>query len=378
LEPDIESGIDKLAVAIDTAQHPWMATAITAAAIVVALLLVHLFANAVLSRVTRRAPFLNTLVRRVRSPLAVVLPVLGVDILFGATPDDLPLIGLARQLANILLIVALTWTGLRVVRAIGEAVMSNLGNGDSPNVYHQRRVHTQTRVLTRILSFVVVLLGFSAVLMTFPGVRQIGASMLASAGLAGIVIGFAAKPVLSNLLAGLQIALTQPIRIDDVVIVENEWGWIEQINSTYVIVRIWDQRRLVVPLNYFIEHPFQNWTRDSSELIGSVFWWVDYRIPIEPLRVELERLCKLAPEWDGRLHMIQVVESSDKAIQLRALVSAPDAPQAWDLRCRIREGMIDFIQREYPDYLPRVRSSDANPAGRTASISEGFVDDGSG
>jgi hypothetical protein len=201
----------------------------------------------------------------------------------------------------------------------------------------------------------VILAGSAAVLMTIPGVRQFGASLLASAGLAGLALGIAAKPVLSNLIAGLQIAMAQPIRLDDVVIVKGEWGRIEEITGTYVVVRIWDERRLIVPLNYFIENPFENWTRRTAELIGTVFLWVDYRLPMAPARTELERLCREAPEWDGRVCVLQVVDANEHAMQLRALVSAPDSSRAWDLRCRIREGLIAFVQREYPDYLPTTR-----------------------
>jgi len=198
--------------------------------------------------------------------------------------------------------------------------------------------------------------GLAVVLMTFPEVRAVGTSLLASAGLVGLVAGMAARPVLSNLIAGVQLALTQPIRLDDVLIVEGEWGWVEEITGTYVVLRLWDLRRLVVPLQWFIEHPFQNWTRTNADIIGSVFWWVDYRLPLAPLRAELERLCRAAPEWDGKLALLQVTEAGERAMQLRALVTARDSPKCWDLRCRVREGIIDFIQREYPQYLPRMRA----------------------
>src|SRR5690606_21506645 len=164
-----------------------------------------------------------------------------------------------------------------------------------------RRIHTHTRVMARSIMIIVIVIGAGAALMTLPLLRQVGTSLLASAGVAGIVIGFAAKPVLSNLLAGLQIAMTQPIRLDDVVIVENEWGWIEEITATYVVVRIWDQRRLVMPLQWFIENPFQNWTRSTSEILGTVLLWVDYRMPVDLVRQEAERLCREATEWDGRV-----------------------------------------------------------------------------
>jgi small-conductance mechanosensitive channel len=173
---------------------------------------------------------------------------------------------------------------------------------------------------------------------------------------AGVVVGFAAKPILGNLLAGMQLALTQPIRLEDVVIVENEWGWIEEITGTYVVVRIWDQRRMIVPLQWFIEHPFQNWTRRTSDILGTVLIWADYRLPLEPVRKEAQRICRDSPDWDGRVCLIEVVDTNDRAMQFRVLVSALDSPRAWNLRCQIREGLIHFIQRDYSEYLPRVRA----------------------
>ena len=162
--------------------------------------------------------------------------------------------------------------------------------------------------------------------------------------------------MLGNLIAGLQIGLTQPMRLDDVVIVEGEWGVIEEIGSAYVVVRIWDQRRLVVPLQWWVEHPFQNWTRTSAELIGTVFLWVDYRLPLAPLRAELERACRESADWDGRLALLQVTDAGERAMQLRCLVTSAGSSQNWDLRCRVRERLIDFVQREYPQYLPRLRA----------------------
>ena len=211
-------------------------------------------------------------------------------------------------------------------------------------------------MLARTAMFMVGVLGVGSVLMTFPNVRQIGASLLASAGLAGIVAGLAARPVLGNLIAGLQIALTQPIRIDDVLIVEDEWGRVEEITETYVVICIWDQRRLVVPLEYFIQHPFQNWTRRNAELIGSVMFWVDYRMPVAPLREQLNEIVQAAPEWDKRVCVLQVTDMSERAMQLRVLVSAADAGRAWDLRCRVREELIAYMQREFHEMLPQIRT----------------------
>ena len=218
----------------------------------------------------------------------------------------------------------------------------------------------RVRVLSRSAMSVVVVAGCAMALMTFPGARQVGASLLASAGVIGIVAGLAAKPVFSNLIAGLQLALAQPIRIDDVLVVEGEWGRVEEITGTFVVLRIWDDRCLILPLTYFIEKPFQNWTRSSAQLLGSAFFYVDFGMPLAPLRAELERVVRAAPEWDGRTFVLQVTDTTDRAMQLRVLATARNSALAFDLRCRIREGLIDFMQREYPQFLPRLRiESDA-------------------
>jgi small-conductance mechanosensitive channel len=196
----------------------------------------------------------------------------------------------------------------------------------------------------------------AAGLMMFDTVRSLGASVLASAGVIGIIVGFAAQRTIANLFAGFQLAMTQPIRIDDVVIVENEWGRIEEITLTYVVVRIWDLRRLIVPLSYFIERPFQNWTRAQSDILATVFLYTDYAVPVDAMREELKRILAQAPDWDGKVCALQVTNASDRSVELRALASAADASKAWNLRCEIREKLIFFVQQNYPDSLPRVRA----------------------
>jgi small-conductance mechanosensitive channel len=192
--------------------------------------------------------------------------------------------------------------------------------------------------------------------MTFPRARQLGASLLASAGVAGLVVGIAARSVFSNLLAGLQIALAQPIRIDDVLIVEGEWGRVEEITATYVVLKIWDERRMVIPLGWFIEHPFQNWTRRSAELLGTVFLWVDYTLPVDAIRAEVKRICEASPNWDRRVCVVQVTDANERAMQLRILVSSVASGPNFDLRCELREALIGFILREHPEGLARVRA----------------------
>jgi small-conductance mechanosensitive channel len=219
-----------------------------------------------------------------------------------------------------------------------------------------RAIHTQVIVLKRVAVALIVIFTAASMLMVFESVRQFGASILASAGIAGIIIGFAAQRSIATLLAGFQIALTQPIRVDDVVIVEGEWGRIEEITLTYVVVRIWDLRRLIVPITQFIEQPFQNWTRVSSDILATVFIYVDYTVPVEALRAELTRILEASTLWDRQVNVLQVTDAKEHTLEIRALASAADAGLAWDLRCEVREKLVDFVQRNYPDSLPRFRT----------------------
>ncbi|MFA5238722.1 MAG: mechanosensitive ion channel domain-containing protein [Phycisphaerae bacterium] len=220
-----------------------------------------------------------------------------------------------------------------------------------------RKIHTQLAVLKRIVIIVVCILALGSMLMTFEKVRQLGTTILASAGIIGIIVGMAAQKTIGTFIAGLQIAFTQPIRLDDVVIVENEWGRIEEITLTYVVVKIWDQRRLIVPVTYFIEKPFQNWTRVTADLLGTVYIYVDYTVPLEAVRAELQKILKDSQLWDGKVCVLQVTNTSERTLELRALMSAPDASTAWTLRCRVREKIVEFIQKNYPDSLPKLRAS---------------------
>ncbi|HEX7085811.1 MAG TPA: mechanosensitive ion channel domain-containing protein [Vicinamibacterales bacterium] len=220
-----------------------------------------------------------------------------------------------------------------------------------------RAIHTQVLVLKKVAIAVIGVFTIASMLMVFESVRQFGASILASAGVAGIIVGFAAQRSIATLLAGFQIALTQPIRVDDVVIVENEWGRIEDITLTYVVVRIWDLRRLVLPITYFIEQPFQNWTRRSADILGTVFLHVDYTVPLDALRAELTRILEASPNWDGKVNVLQVTDAKPHTLEVRALASARDASAAWDLRCEVREKLVQFLQRNFPESLPRLRAT---------------------
>lgn len=329
---------------------------LAAAAIALGLaLVVHRVAVTVLRRVLARSPVAGAVLERTVEPGRWVLPLIALQASWELAPALLPGLASVRHLTAIGLIVTIAWAIGAAVSGIEHAVsIARPFHGQDD--FGARRLQTQIHMLARVAHVLVVLVAGALVLTTFPVARNLGASLLASAGLAGIVAGFAARPVLGNLIAGLQIGFSQPIRLGDVVIVQNEWGIVEEITGAFVVVRIWDERRLVVPLQWWIENPFQNWTRSSTQLLGTVFLWVDYGMPIEPLRTELRRICAEAPEWDGRVAVLQVTDATERAVQVRALVSAPDAGQAWELRCTVRERLIAFIRRDYPAYLPRARA----------------------
>lgn len=344
---------------------PWGLTLVSAVIAMVAAWLVFQTGAAVVRRAVARSPSASLVTQSARKPAAYVLPLLALQFVLRAAPDDLSGIGLARQFTTIVLIAAVTWLVVRIVQSCGDAVILSRPIENISDNLMARRIQTQTRVVTRMVTGMVVLIGVALALMTIPDVRQIGTSLLASAGVAGIAAGLAARPVLGNLIAGLQIAFSQPIRLDDVVIVEGEWGRIEEITSTYVVVRIWDERRLIVPLQYWIEKPFQNWTRSSAQLLGTVFLWVDYRMPLRPIRDALQRVCEGSPLWDGRVCLVQVTDFSEKSMQLRCLVSTADSGKGWDLRCLVREELMSMMQKDYPEYLPRLRA-EVDPPSDTA------------
>ena len=258
------------------------------------------------------------------------------------------------KIGSILLIISIAWAAIAVLRASKKVILSKYDTSKKDNL-RQRKFLTQFNIMESIIYFMIILISIGASLMLFEDVRQLGVSLFASAGVAGIIIGFAAQKLIATVLAGLQIAITQPIRLDDVVIIENEWGRIEEITLTYVVVKIWDQRRLVVPSTYFFEKPFQNWTRNTSEILGTVFLYTDYHVPFDALREELTRLLNSTPLWDKRVNVLQVTDAKEYGVEIRALMSAKDSPIAWDLRVFIREKMIEFIQKNYPESLPRTR-----------------------
>jgi len=218
-----------------------------------------------------------------------------------------------------------------------------------------RKVYTNVNILEKVIIFVIIIIAVGLILLSFESVKKVGYGLFASAGIAGIIIGLSAQKVVGALLAGIQIAITQPFRIDDAVVVEGEWGWIEEINLTYVVVRIWDKRRLVLPCTYFLEKPFQNWTRTSADIIGTVFLYTDYTVPFEALRRELDNILENTKLWDGNVKVLQVTDSKEQTVESRILVSAKNSPTCWDLRVLVREKMIEFVQKNYPESLPKTR-----------------------
>jgi small-conductance mechanosensitive channel len=226
---------------------------------------------------------------------------------------------------------------------------------DTEDNLRARQVETRIDILGRTAVTLVIIVSFALAAMAFPSVRALGTTLLASAGVAGIVLGIAARPLFENIIAGVQLALAQPIRIDDVVIVEGEFGHIEQIAATFVVVRIWDNRRMVLPLTYFIEKPFQNWTRTGAALLGTVFLYVDYTLPVDELRQQLPKALEGDKKWDGAVQGVQVTDATASVVEIRVLVSARNAAELFDLRCNVREKLIAWLQATYPGSLPTSR-----------------------
>jgi small-conductance mechanosensitive channel len=303
------------------------------------------------------------LIQHLRQPVRWLLIVLAVYLATEAFQFPGGLDSFVRQAFGIALIMVVAWLLIRATSALSAIVLLRFQIDVKDNL-RARGVHTQMDVLRRLLTVVIIVVALASILMTFPRVRQLGATLLASAGIAGIILGLAAQKTLGNLIAGLQIIFTQPLRLDDVVIVEGEWGRIEEITLTYVVVRIWDLRRFIVPITYFIEKPFQNWTRVSADLLATVSLYVDYTVPVEAVRAELGRILAGSDLWDRKVNVLQVTNATDRVVELRALMSAADSGAAWDLRCLVREKLIEFLRAQYPRALPRTRAELEKSEGR--------------
>jgi small-conductance mechanosensitive channel len=302
----------------------------------------------------------DAMITHLHGPLRLLVPVLSLWLVAPLITVPPRILVPVRHGFALVVIGLVAWLLIRVLSVIQEAVSARYDIQGQDNL-QARSVITQVRGFRNIAAFTIGVLAVAFMLMTFDRVRELGVSILASAGIAGIVIGFAAQRSIATVIAGVQVALAQPIRVDDVVIVENEWGRIEEITLTYVVVRIWDLRRLIVPISYFIEKPFQNWTRTSTDLLGTVLLYTDYRIPVDEVRGELERILDSTDLWDGKARGLQVTNTSERTIELRALMSAANASSAWDLRCHVRERLVAFIQERFPEYLPRFRADIESP-----------------
>lgn len=301
-----------------------------------------------------RLPLIRVFIDRTSGPAQLALCLAAVALVLPLAPLDDTIQTPLMRLFVVAFIALIGWISIRIVDMSAARYLQNFR--DVTENFIARKHVTQVRVFKRVTDTIIVIITVSTALMTFDSVRQYGVSLFASAGAAGIIVGLAARPLLSNLIAGMQIAITQPIRIEDAVIIENEWGWVEDIASTYVVIRLWDWRRMVVPLSYFIEKPFQNWTRDTASLIGVIGLHVDYRADVPRIRRWLEEAVKESKLWDGAVVNLQVIDADSRTIELRALVSARNAPQSWDLRCEMREKLIAFIRDEMPEALPRERA----------------------
>lgn len=333
-----------------------------AAGLVLALSLAGLTAHGLALRALRRAAggaggaFWPMALDLARGPARLAVVLLALELARAAQPLPEALQDIVQKGVALCWIGLFAWLALALGGILARFLQRrhDIKTGDN---LQARKILTQVTMFRRIFTALVTLLTLAAVLMVFDATRGIGASVLASAGIAGAVAGLSAQKFLATILAGAQIAFTQPIRLDDVVVVEGEWGRVEEITLTYVVVRIWDQRRLMVPVTYFLDKPVQNWTRASAEILGTVLLHVDYRAPVPAIRGELERLCReeAGDLWDGRVCGLQVVEAGPAALQLRALVSSADSSRNWDLRCLVRERLVDFLRRHHSESLPRAR-----------------------
>ena len=328
----------------------------TVVAVTIAFLLHHLF-YFLGYRVSRRTPGIldDSLLRHSERPSKALLPLLAAMAVVRAASLPQSAEDTISHGLGLAIIGTLGWLAIDLTNIFHEIAIRRYDLSMADN-YSARRMHTQIMVLRRVLVAVIVMITVALMLMTFPGVRHFGETVAASAGLAGIVAGLAAKSTISSLFAGVQIAITQPIRLDDVVIVEGEWGRVEEITTTFVVIRIWDLRRMIVPLTYFIEKPFQNWTRTSSDIMGTVFLYTDYSVPVEEIRQELKRAVESSELWDKKVCGLQVTNASERTMELRCLMSSSDSGRNFDLRCYVRERLIAYIQKNYPESLPKSRA----------------------
>ena len=310
-----------------------------------------------------KSPIDDFIVRLFTVPGIWIIFAILLNIFSSLLKEDEDIYAVLQKISMILLILTIGWFIVQVVRALFHYWQKKF-DIDNPNNLEARKRLTQMSMLERIVVIAIVFIFVSIALMTIDAVRDLGMSLLASAGVASIIIGFAAQRSFGQIFSGIQIAFTQPIRIDDVVVIEGEWGRIEEINITYAVVKIWDERRLIVPIDFFLNNPIQNWTRNTSNILGTVFFYVSYDLPVDPLREELARIVKDDPNWDGRVQNIQVTESREWYKELRVLVSSTNSSLNWDLKVAVREKLIDFINANYPHSFAKINSTGADSSTR--------------
>ncbi|MCJ1681225.1 mechanosensitive ion channel family protein [Streptomyces sp. APSN-46.1] len=266
-------------------------------------------------------------------------------------------VGVGRAL-TLILIAGAAWLLVRIATAAVDSMYARYAAG-SPDDARVRRVRTQVTLIQRVVTAAVVVVAGASMLLTFPPMRAFGASMLASAGVLGIVAGIAAQSSLSNLFAGLQIAFGDTVRIGDTVVVDGEWGKVEEITLTFLVVRTWDERRITMPVSYFTSKPYENWSRGGAQMTGTVFLHLDHSAPVPLMREWLADILKETPEWDGRGSGLVVTDTTPHTIQVRATVTAKDADDLWTLRCAVRERLIAWLVEHHPYALPRVTTEAA-------------------
>jgi small-conductance mechanosensitive channel len=346
----------------------WIASLIIFAIFVVIGAVIHRVIFRLLKSSTKNAGLLwRSLVGRTEQPVRLAVFVAAMAFASTVAPLTSYQVGIVRHLLVLVVIGLLAWTARIALHIWITIYVRKFELNASDNLMARKHV-TQSRILQRVANVLIIMIALAWALMTFEPVRQYGVSLLASAGAAGLVVGLALQPVLKNIFAGIQLAITQPIRIDDALLVEGEWGKVEEITATYVVVKIWDWRRLVLPLSYFIEHPFQNWTRETASLIGNVIIYLDFTVPVQRIREKAQEIAKASPLWDGDVFAVQVIDFRETVMEIRILVSARDSGDAYDLRCEVREKLITFIQEEFPETLPRTRAVLTGPSGPEISV----------
>ncbi|AEI37186.1 mechanosensitive ion channel family protein [Zymomonas mobilis] len=307
----------------------------------------------------KESPVSQSLLNKLSRPLRWVSCLIGIYISqqilpFGPVGESLLL-----RAASFVVPAMAGWLALAMLHAVSDIVdirSRQSVEGNESRKLASRRHRTRMSIMMRVGSFLIIMVTLGIMMMTIPAVRNIGVTLMASAGLVGLAVGAAAQPLLKNLIAGIQVAFTEPIRIDDLVIVESgDWGWIEKITLTYVTVRLWDERRVIVPLARFLEQPFENWTREAEQLIGKIFLYVDPLADVERLREHMKKVVVSNPLWDGRSFILQVSDMKPEYIELRLLATARDAPSSWDLCCDIREKMLLFIAENMPEAIAYTR-----------------------